>query len=208
VRRAIQQRPERIRTLAERYALNPTTGAKWKQRTAVHAAPLGPKPPCSTALTREQEAIGGACPRPTLRPLDDGLSARHSSLPQLTRSAWPRGFQRHRSRRLPEVEGALPAEKKGQTYPLGYVHLARAEGPTAAGRLSLVVASARVSTWACAERPEKATRRMAADCLRARIAAVPDQIHTVLTDHGRPFTGLAHVPRGAEQPQDAQPPEG
>ena len=62
--------------------------------------------------------------------------------------------------------------------------------------------------FAFAERHEKATRRMAATCLRALIAALPDKIHMVLTDNRTPFTRLAHCRRGAEEPQEAQHPEG
>jgi hypothetical protein len=49
---------------------------------------------------------------------------------------------------------------------------------------------------------------MAAHCLRARIAAVPYTIQTVLTANGTPFTELAHLRRGAAQQQAAQQPEG
>jgi transposase InsO family protein len=83
-----------------------------------------------------------------------------------------------------------------------------AEGQTAEGRLDLFVAMDRASPCAWAERHAQATRRMAANCLRAVIAAVPDTIHTVWTDHGTPFTALAHLRRGAAQPHDAPPPEG
>ena len=87
VHRAIQQSQESVKTLAERYAINPKTVAKWKQRTDVHDAPMGPKPPRSTALTSEQEALGVAFRRHTLLPLDDGLYALQSSIPRLTRSS-------------------------------------------------------------------------------------------------------------------------
>jgi transposase InsO family protein len=70
------------------------------------------------------------------------------------------------------------------------------------------VAIDRASTFAVAELPEKATRRIAATFLRALIAAVPYRLHTVVTDHGTPFPERAHFRRGAEQPQEAQQPEG
>jgi transposase InsO family protein len=37
---------------------------------------------------------------------------------------------------------------------------------------------------------------------------VPDTIHTVLTDHGTPFTALTHFRTGADQPAKVQHPEG
>jgi hypothetical protein len=58
--RAIQQSQERLAKLAERDDLNPKIVAKWKERTPVHDAPMGPKPPRSTALTREEAALIGA----------------------------------------------------------------------------------------------------------------------------------------------------
>jgi transposase InsO family protein len=208
VRRAIQHSQESMKKLAERYALNPKTVAKWKKRTYVHDAPMGPKQPCSTALTREQEAICVAFRRHTLLPLDDCLYALQSSIPQLTRSSLHRCFQRHRISRLPEVDGARPAKKKFKKYPLGYVHIDIAEVHTAEGRLYLFVAIDRVSKFAFAELHEKATRRIAANFLRALITAVPYKIHTVLTDNGTQFTELAHFRSGADKQQEAQHPEG
>jgi transposase InsO family protein len=208
VRRAIQHSQESMKQLAERYDINPKTVAKWKKRAYVHDAPMGPKQPCSTALTPEQEAICVAFRRHTLLPLDDCLYALHSSIPQLTRSSLHRCFQRHGISRLPEVDGALPAKKKFKKYSLGYFHIDIAEVHTEEGRLYLFVAIDRTSKFAFAELHEKATRRMAANFLRALIVAVPYEIHTVLTDNGTQFTELAHFRRGADQQQEAQHPEG
>ena len=102
----------------------------------------------------------------------------------------------------------MPATQQFQPSPRGYVPIARAAVQTAAGRLSLLVALARARTCAVAERHAKATRRVAATCLRALMAAGPSTRKTVLTDTGTPFTARAHVRRGAATPQDAQPPEG
>jgi transposase len=65
VRRTIQYRQESLNQLAKRYDINPKTVAKWKKRTDVHEAPMGPTPPRSTALTPEQEAMCVACRRHT-----------------------------------------------------------------------------------------------------------------------------------------------
>jgi hypothetical protein len=83
-----------------------------------------------------------------------------------------------------------------------------AEVHTEAGRLSLFVAIDRASTCALAELHAKTTRRIAANFRRALIAAVPYQMHTVLTDHGTPFTELTHFRKGADQREDVQHPEG
>ena len=208
MRRAIQHRQESLNTLAERYDINPKTVAKWTKRTYVHDAPMGPTQPRSTALTPEQEARCVAFRRHTLLPLADGRYALQSSIPCLTRSSLHRCFRRHGISRLPEVDGDMPAKQKFKKYPLGYFHLDIAEVPTEEGRLYLLVAIDRASTLAFAERHEKATRRLAANFLRALIAAVPDTLHPVVTDNGTQFTALAHFRTGAEKQQEAQPPEG
>jgi hypothetical protein len=135
VRRALQQSQESLNTLAERYAIHPKTVAKWKKRPDVHDAPMGPKQPRSTALPREQEAMCVAFRRHTFLPLDDCLYALHSSIPHLTRSSWPRCFQRHGISRLPEVDGDIRTKQQFKKYPLGYFPIDIAEVHTAEGRL-------------------------------------------------------------------------
>jgi len=73
VRRTIQHRQESLNTLAERYAIHPKTVAKWKRRESVPAAPMGPKAPRSTGLSKAEEAGCVALRRPPRRPLDDCL---------------------------------------------------------------------------------------------------------------------------------------
>jgi hypothetical protein len=135
VRRTIQQSQESLNTRAERYDIKPKTVAKWKRRESVHDAPMGPKAPRSTMLTKAQEALYVAFRRHTLLPLDHGLYALQDSIPNLTRSTWHRCDQRHGISRLPEVEGTKPAKSKCENYPLGYCHLAMAEVHTEEGRL-------------------------------------------------------------------------
>jgi transposase InsO family protein len=106
------------------------------------------------------------------------------------------------------VAGDIPAKQKFKKDALGYFHIDSAEVHTEAGRLYLLVAIDRASKFAVAELPEKATCRIAANFLRALIAAVPYRIHTVFTDNGTQFTERAHFRRGAEQPQEAQHPDG
>ena len=83
-----------------------------------------------------------------------------------------------------------------------------AEVQTEGGRLYHFVAIERARKFAVAELHAKATRRIAAHVLRALIAAVPDKIHTVWTDHGTSFTALTHVRNGADQQEEVQHPEG
>src|SRR6185312_1105305 len=50
VRRAIQNSQASLRALAGRYGINPKTVAKWRGRTSVCDAPMGPKKPRSTVF--------------------------------------------------------------------------------------------------------------------------------------------------------------
>lgn len=118
LRRAIQDSEESVAALAERYSLNPKTVHKWKRRSFTHDMPMGPKNPRWTVLTEEEEAIVVAFRQMTLLPLDDCLYTLQSSLPNLTRSALPRCFQRYGVSRLPDVEGK-PVKKKFKIYPIG-----------------------------------------------------------------------------------------
>lgn len=116
LRRAIQNSQESLTRLAKRYDLNAKTVAKWRKRTTVEDAPMGPRHPHSTVLTSEQEAMIVAFRQHTLLPLDDCLYALQASLPQLTRSSLHRCLQRHGINRLPQI-GDKPAKKKFAQYP-------------------------------------------------------------------------------------------
>ena len=205
VRRAIQHSQASLNALANRYGINSKTVAKWRKRTSVEDAPMGPKEPRSTVLSKEQEAVAVAFRKQTLLPLDDCLYALQTAIPLLTRSALHRCFQRHGISRLPEIEGDKPAKQKFRPYPLGYFHRDIAEVRTEEGKLYLFVAIDRTSKFAFAQLHERATRRIAADFLRALIATVPYTIHTVLTDNGTHFVDNTPEPV-AEQVQTEQGP--
>jgi transposase InsO family protein len=190
VRRAIQNSQASLRALARRYGINPKTVVKWKKRDSVADRPTGPKVPQSTVLSREEEAIIIAFRKHTLLPLDDCLYALQATIPHLTRSSLHRCLQRHGISRLPDVDGAKPAKQKFKRYPIGFFHIDIAEVPTAEGKLYLFVAIDRTSKFACARLEASATVHTAAAFLTALIAAVPYQIHTVLTDNGTQFCDL------------------
>ena len=147
---------------------------------------MGPKQISSSVLTVEQEAIIVAFRRHTLLPLDDCLYALQATIPGLTRSSLHRCLQRHGISRLPDPE-ATPPRKRFKAYPIGFVHVDIAEVRTEQGKLHLFVAIDRTSKFAFVQLHEKATRRIAADFLRAVAEAVPFKIHTVLTDNGVQF---------------------
>ena len=187
IRTAIQRSKAPLKNLAVQYGLNQKTVAKWRKRSFVHDAPMGPKAPRSTVLSPEDEAVVVAFRRHTLLPLDDCLYALQATIPHLTRSSLHRCLQRHGISRLPDVEGDKPSRKKFKAYPIGYVHIDIAEVRTEEGKLYLFVAVDRLSKFAFAQLHDAATVKTAAAFLQALIEAVPFKIHTVLTDNGVQF---------------------
>jgi IS30 family transposase len=187
VRRAIQTSQASIRSLAKQYGINPKTVVKWKQRSDVQDARMGPKQAHSTVLSTEEEALIVAFRRHTLLPLDDCLYVLQETIPHLTRSALHRCLQRHGISRLPEMTDKPSQKSRFKQYPIGYFHLDIAEVQTEEGKLYLFVAIDRTSKYAFVELHERMTRPVAAEFLRHLIAAVPYKIHTILTDNGIQF---------------------
>lgn len=187
IRTAIQRSKAPLKDLAVQYGLNQKTVAKWRKRSFVHNAPMGPKAPRSTVLSTEEEAVVVAFRRHTLLPLDDCLYALQATIPHLTRSSLHRCLQRHGISRLPDVAGDRPSRKKFEAYPIGYFHIDIAEVRTEEGKLYLFVAVDRLSKFAFAQVHDVATVKTAAAFLQALTEAVPFKIHTVLTDNGVQF---------------------
>ena len=135
--------------------------------------------------------------RHALLPLDDCLYALKASIPHLTRSALHRCFQRPGISRLPEVEGEKSARSAFKPYPIGYFHIDLAEVRTEEGKLYLCGAVDRTSKYASALLMPEATTREARAFLDALVAAIPYEIHTVLSDNGIQF---ADLPKNREGP--------
>ena len=83
VRAELQAAQEATRALAARCGLNPRTVAKWRGRTTVTDAPMGPSRPRSTVLTEAEEAIVVEFRRRTLLPLDDVLGCLREAIPRI-----------------------------------------------------------------------------------------------------------------------------
>ena len=190
VRRAIQDSQESLRALADRYAINPKTVAKWKKRGSVEDLRTGPKDPRSTVLSAEDEAVIVAFRRHTLLPLDDCLYALQPTIPHPTRSSLHRCLHRHGISRLPDVDGDKPARKKFKSYPIGFFHIDLAEVRTAEGKLYLYVAIDRTSKFAFVQVVERANTITASAFLDALVEAVPYKIQIVLTDNGVQFADM------------------
>ena len=137
--------------------------------------------------------------RHTLLSLDDCLYALQPIIPALTRSSLHRCLQRHGISRLPGTEGDKPDKKRFKADPLGSVPIDTAEVRSEQGKLWLFVAIERTSKLAFVRLVDSAGKMAAAPLLRDLVKAVPDTIHTVLTDHAIQFT------RRARDIHDSQP---
>ena len=190
IRAAIQRSKAPLKELAARYGLNHKTVAKWRKRTFVNDARMGPKNLRSTVLSSEEEAIIVAFRKHTLLPLDDCLYALQATIPHLTRSSLHRCLKRHGISRLPQITGDTATRRPFKRYPIGYFHIDIAEVRTEEGKLYLFVAVDRTSKFAFAELHKAASVKVAVGFLQALIEAVPYAIHTVLTDNGIQFGDL------------------
>lgn len=149
---------------------------------------MGPKAPCSTVRTAEEEAVVVAFRKHTLLPLDDCLYALQATIPHLTRSALHRCFQRHGISRLPEIAGDKPGKQPFKRYPLGYFHIDIAEVRTEEGKLHLFVAVDRTSKYAFARLVKRATG-MAATAFTGSLRTTSPPSRTPTTSPGglRPY---------------------
>jgi hypothetical protein len=117
-----------VRALAKRFGVSPTPVQKWRKRSTTADAPMGPKEPHSTVLTREEEAIIVAFRRHTLLPPErPPLYGLQPMIPHLTRSSLHRCLERHGISRLPEMKGDKPKTKRFAEYAIGYFHINTAE---------------------------------------------------------------------------------
>ncbi len=152
VRRTIQHRQESLNVLARRHGINPKTVAKWRQRTTVQSALMGPRHPRLTVLSKEEEAAYVAFRQHTLLPLDDCLYSLQTAIPHLTRSSLHRCCQRHGIRRLPDTKDPR-SKRKFKTCPIGFFHIDIAEVRTEEGRLYMFVAIDRTSKFTVVQLP-------------------------------------------------------
>lgn len=180
VRRAIQHSQASVRTLAERYSINPKTVAKWKKRQFASDAPMGPREPCSTVLSGGRRHVptthAPAAGRLSLRPASNPSASDQVIAPPLLPAAWHQPVARGRGRQA-EAQGLQ--DLSDRLLPHRYRRVRTEEG-----KLYLFVAIDRTSKFAYAELHNRADRQTATAFLEAVIQVVPYKIHTVLTDNG------------------------
>ena len=109
-------------------------------------------------------------------------------IPHLTRSAFHRCLQRHGISRLPEFGGDRPKRQRFKRDSIGFLHIDIEEVQTAEGELYLFAAIDRTSNCAVTQLVAMGDRKTAWEFLEHVLTAVPDRIHTILTDHGLQFT--------------------
>ena len=93
VRAAIQRSQASIAELSRTYGLNRKTVAKWRKRSSVADAAMGPKAARSASLSQEEEALAVAFRRYTLLPLDDCLYALQATVPHMNQINADLGIQ-------------------------------------------------------------------------------------------------------------------
>ena len=187
IRREIQHSQESLKVLASRYGINPKTVAKWRKRQEVQDAAMGPKEIRSTVLTLEQEAAIVAFRKLTLLPLDDCLYALQPSIPALTVHRCT-GACNGTVFPVCQKRKTIRQKKNGSNLiQSATFHIDIAEVQTEEGRLYLFVAIDRTSKYVYAELHPNATRLIASNFLTSLVAAVPYDIHTILTDNGIQF---------------------
>ena len=94
MRRAIQASEEKNVVLAKRYGVNRKTIAKWKAREFTSDERMGPKNPCSSVLTRDDEVTILAYRWRTRLSLNDCHDRLRRLMPKLSRSALYRCLKR------------------------------------------------------------------------------------------------------------------
>jgi AcrR family transcriptional regulator/transposase-like protein len=177
MRRAIQQSPESIRSLARRHGINPKTVARWRQRGSVEDLKTGPKQAQSSVLTIDAEAVIVAFRQHLLLPLDDCLGALQPFIPHLTRSSLHRCLQRHGISRQPSALDEWSSQTGNASQAPGEFRLQVTQVRLAQRKLQVFVAVERHSRFAFVQWYERAT---GADFLRTLIKSAPCKVHTVV----------------------------
>lgn len=114
VRAELQAAQDSTRALAPRYRLNPKTVAKWRSRTGIADAPMGPRQPRSTVLTEAKRrslpsSAGAPCCRSMMSWVACGKPSQSSPAARSI-AAWC-GTASHacrRTTRLPPSANASP----------------------------------------------------------------------------------------------------
>jgi len=115
------------------------------------------------------------------------LGGLRDTLPRLTRSALHRRLVRHGISRLPRGEEKASKRERFAEATIGHVHIDVREPRLAEGKLSMSLASDRVSKLARVAFLDADTKASGAALPREVVEAFPYEIHTAPTDAGMAF---------------------
>jgi hypothetical protein len=115
MRRQIQESSESNRSLARQFGVNRKTIAKWRGRSTVAEAPMGPKPALSSVLSKAEETLIVVYRKYTRLPINDCLRRLKSMIPKLTRSSLHQCLKQYAVHRLPKGYGQKhPPPERGE----------------------------------------------------------------------------------------------
>jgi hypothetical protein len=191
MRRAIQASDEKNTVLAKRYDVHRQTIAKWKARDTTADARMGPKNPCSSVLTPNEEAIILAYRWHTRLSLDDSLVRLRCFIYQLTRSALYRCLKRHGLSRIGRTAKCPPFTSAALNEPYRFeitVNEVGGPGDVFGKAFPVFLAVEKITKLVYAEVGKAATPTNAAAFLAGLVDASPQKINTVTTDITPAFT--------------------
>jgi len=186
IRRAIQQSPDSLRVVAQRFGIDPKTVAKWRARSGIDDLRRGPKPGRHGRLTAEEQDIVVRFREHTLLPLDDCLYALQAHIPHLSRSGLHRCLQRHGISRLTGTE----SEERGTGLPPGLpgeVHIDLSVVRSKDGVHFLFNAIEQASKFVIVRMAEAGDDHTAAQFLERVVDESPFRIARVVTADAPPF---------------------
>lgn len=178
IRKAIQQSDDSVRSLAQRYGINPKTVVRWRRRDSIDDLKVGRPSSSASSLSLGQEALVLACRLHLRLPLDGCLQVLEPWVSGLSRSSLHRCLQRNEVSRLP----APPQrdEAGNISFDLSLLEF---------GRRRVLVAVERNSRYAHAGLCGGGVQD-AADFVRSLIATVPQRIDSLIVDAGAPAAQL------------------
>jgi hypothetical protein len=187
------RKAESSRALALRFGLNPKTVDKWKRRPTTADAPMGPKPPVSTALSAAGEAVIVIFRKHTRLRLDDCLARLKPLIPHLSRSALHRCLKRYGVNRIP-LGRAEKLRRIPHSREPGRVTIAVHAVSSEAGEFFVLTAISELTRFVFARWTSLASAYSARNFLSDLVNQAPIIIRTVQTDDFEAFADPTEHP--------------
>jgi hypothetical protein len=193
MRRQIQESPESNRSLARQFGVNRKTIAKWRGRSTIAEAPMGPKHALSSVLSKPEEALIVVYRKYTRLPINDCLRRLKPMIPKLTRSNLHQCLKRYAVHRLPKGYGQKhpPPERGESPHFTIQIHLVDGKYLYSAINNSMFVFATASITF-----DEYQAARFMTELRRN----APVRVGSVATSDHRVFSDSAEAPWAAEDP--------